>query len=335
MLKEFKVRIHCNTYNHSEYIADAMNGFVMQKTDFPFVAVIFDDASTDGEQEVILSYLWKNFKTENDLHYYERDEEYAKIFFAQHKENENCFFAVYLSKYNHYSIRKDKNIYFEEWQSEYIAFCEGDDYWIDSRKLQMQVDILDTCSDVGLVYSRAKVYYQKSRRFKGRTGRPCSGIEDLIYHNAINTLTVLCRKKYLEEFYKIRNKNWKMGDYPLWLFIAGSSQLSFIDEDWAVYRFLEHSASHSPDFEQMMLFQDSVHEIQLFFSEYFHIGQVNKIHENDMKMRLAYSFVYGEVELLKDYYQKILHPSFLERLKFFVGTHPLLFTLYRVFIKRV
>ena len=48
----FKVRINCRTFNHASYIEDTMNGFCMQETDFPYVAIIVDDASTDGEQEL-------------------------------------------------------------------------------------------------------------------------------------------------------------------------------------------------------------------------------------------------------------------------------------------
>lgn len=50
-LDRLLVSIKCMTYNQSLYINDAMNGFVMQQTDFPFIAVIVDDASTDGEQK--------------------------------------------------------------------------------------------------------------------------------------------------------------------------------------------------------------------------------------------------------------------------------------------
>ena len=58
---KFKVTVSCMTYNQSKYITDAMNGFTMQQTSFPFVCTIVDDASTDGEQEVIRRYLEENF----------------------------------------------------------------------------------------------------------------------------------------------------------------------------------------------------------------------------------------------------------------------------------
>ena len=59
--KKYLVRVSCMTYNHAPYIVDAMNGFCMQETDFPFVCTIMDDASTDGEQEVIKKYLTDHF----------------------------------------------------------------------------------------------------------------------------------------------------------------------------------------------------------------------------------------------------------------------------------
>ena len=58
---KYMVRVSCMTYNHASYIEDAMNGFCMQETSFPFVCTIVDDASTDGEQDVIQKYLNEHF----------------------------------------------------------------------------------------------------------------------------------------------------------------------------------------------------------------------------------------------------------------------------------
>ena len=51
--QEYKVLVNCATFNHSKYIEEALNGFAIQQTNFPFVCYILDDASTDGEQDVI------------------------------------------------------------------------------------------------------------------------------------------------------------------------------------------------------------------------------------------------------------------------------------------
>ena len=125
---EYMVRVQCMTYNHAPYIEDAMNGFCMQETDFPYVCVIVDDASTDGEPEVIKYYLEKNFDLQGSQYFREEDTGDYHLIFAKHKINPNCYFGVLLLKYNHWKKKKAKAPYFEEWsRSKYIALCEGDD----------------------------------------------------------------------------------------------------------------------------------------------------------------------------------------------------------------
>ena len=142
---KFKVAVCCMTYNQSKYITDAMNGFTMQQTDFPFVCIIVDDASTDGEQEVIRKYVEENFDLSEGSAAYSKETDYAVITYAQHKTNKNCYFAVLYLKENHYSQKKDKSPYLKEWRDgvEYMAICEGDDYWIVPDKLQVQYEILE------------------------------------------------------------------------------------------------------------------------------------------------------------------------------------------------
>lgn len=148
----FKVCVRCFTFNQSRYITDALNGFVMQQTDFPFVCCIVDDASTDGEQDVIRKYVEVNFDLSDGSCHFERETDYAFITYAQHKTNKNCYFAVLYLKENHYSIKKPKIPYLAEWLDSciYEALCEGDDWWLDEHKLQRQVDILDLHPEVDM-----------------------------------------------------------------------------------------------------------------------------------------------------------------------------------------
>lgn len=107
MNNNFTVFIRCSTYNHAPFIEDTMNGFVMQKTNFPYVCCILDDCSTDGEQEVIKKYLDDNFDFgENYMVSKEETDDY-KLIGARHKFNRNCFFAVFFLKYNHYQQKKN------------------------------------------------------------------------------------------------------------------------------------------------------------------------------------------------------------------------------------
>lgn len=160
---KYMVRVSCMTFNHAHYIADAMNGFCMQETNFPFVCTIMDDASTDGEQDVIKNYLEEHFDLEDSSVVRKEETDDYFLTFAQHKTNKNCYFAVLFLKYNHYSIKKPKMPYIEEWcDTKYVALCEGDDYWIDSQKLQTQTDLLDANPDISLV-AGGYVYKKGSR----------------------------------------------------------------------------------------------------------------------------------------------------------------------------
>ncbi|MBQ6275465.1 MAG: glycosyltransferase [Bacteroidales bacterium] len=155
----FIVRIECITYNHASYIVEAMNSFCMQQTNFPFLCVIADDASTDGEPEIIKKYIGDNFDMMKiGLFTPDETDEYLRIY-ARHKENTNCYFCAILLKYNHYSIKKAKLTSIADLIKpiEYIAMCEGDDYWTDPLKLQKQVDILEAHPEYSACFHSAKV----------------------------------------------------------------------------------------------------------------------------------------------------------------------------------
>lgn len=148
----FLVRVSCMTYNQASFIEDAMSGFCMQETTFPFICVIIDDASTDGEQEVIRHFVADNFSFQNPAQSYDNDTDYGHVSFAPHKTNKNCFFVVIYLNENHYQAKKSKYPYFKEWyRTKYVALCEGDDYWIDPMKLQKQVGFLENHEDYGFV----------------------------------------------------------------------------------------------------------------------------------------------------------------------------------------
>lgn len=114
------VAIHCITYNHEPYIRDALDGFVMQKTDFPFVAIVHDDASTDGTSDIIREYAERYPGI--ILPIYERENQYSK--------RDGSLIGI-------------MNIACQTTGAKYIAMCEGDDYWTDPLKLQKQVKFLE------------------------------------------------------------------------------------------------------------------------------------------------------------------------------------------------
>ncbi|MCR5713407.1 MAG: glycosyltransferase [Bacteroidales bacterium] len=153
----YMLSIRCMTYNHARYITDAMNGFCIQQTNFPFVALIVDDASTDGEQDIIKDYLDTYFDMTSA---HERETEDAFLIEADHKENKSCHFVVVLLKKNLYHIKRKKLSLIAKWEDnvKYRATCEGDDYWTDPLKLQKQVDFLEQHEECSLCCHRYKIY---------------------------------------------------------------------------------------------------------------------------------------------------------------------------------
>lgn len=162
--QEYKVLCRCFTYNQAAYIEDALNGFAMQQTSFPFVCLVMDDCSTDGEQEVIRSWMSENC----DITKVEKiDIPTSVVIVVPHKMNHNCTFAFYFLKENLYKQREKKMSHLIAWHNccTYEATCEGDDYWTDPHKLQYQADFLDSHPEYELCAHNFIEYYQEQGVF--------------------------------------------------------------------------------------------------------------------------------------------------------------------------
>ena len=112
------VSIDCITYNHFKYIRDAIEGFLMQRTNFPLEILIHDDASIDGTAEIIKEY----------------EKQYPWLIKPVYQAE---------NQYSKHNGTRSK-IQYDRAPGKYIALCEGDDYWTDPYKLQKQVDFLES-----------------------------------------------------------------------------------------------------------------------------------------------------------------------------------------------
>jgi glycosyltransferase involved in cell wall biosynthesis len=124
------VSIICNTYNHENYIADAIEGFLMQKTDFHYEILIHDDASTDKTADIIREYEKRHPDLIKPI--YQTENQYSR--------------GVKVGRLN-----RERAI------GKYIAVCEGDDYWIDPQKLQKQVKYMESHPECSLCFHNAEV----------------------------------------------------------------------------------------------------------------------------------------------------------------------------------
>ncbi len=250
MITEPLVSVCCLTYNHVKYVGQCLEGFACQKTNFPFEILIHDDASQDDTQNVILEFAAKY------------DSEVVKPI---------C------QKINQFSqgISPLRQILLPRVKGKYIALCEGDDYWTDPLKLQKQVDFLEAHPEYGMCYTQCVSYRQNTGKFD-RTpwGGPNESLESLLRMNTVPTLTVMFRADLLRAYVaEIRphERDWLMGDYPMWLYFAGNSKIKFLNATTGVYRVLSDSASHASAWQQRIRFIDSTWDIQRFYIERYGI----------------------------------------------------------------
>lgn len=244
---QFLVSIQCMTYNHAPYIEDAMNGFCMQQTSFPYVAIIIDDASTDGEPEVIRRYLDANFDMEK-AEKWETDD--AHFIYVNHQNNNNCYFLVVLLKYNFWQAKKDKAPLYREFEenAKYIAFCEGDDYWTASTKLQQQVVFLESHPEYIMCSHDIIVYEDNNKRFYEHSAFKelfCSdngnnGVYDYSLHNYFdgwwtNPLSCMYRNKtYFNNITKSKYPNFR--DDIFFYYVLKQGKGGLLNNVMAIYR---------------------------------------------------------------------------------------------------
>lgn len=245
------VSIKCMTYNHENYIAQCIDGFLMQKTNFPFEILIHDDCSTDKTESIVRDYEAKFPKIIKGI--YETENQWKKGCGAHHTKIDAAI------------------------KGKYIAICEGDDYWIDENKLQMQVDFLENNPEYGMCYTKAKQYNQSMQKFNKKSiGADFDGFEDLLKNgNRIPTLTTVYRKDLLDKYQQEiqpSNKGWLMGDYPMWVYFSHECKVKFFDIVTAVYRVLENSASHSVDVAKLFRFEKSNREIRQFYANKYNVN---------------------------------------------------------------
>lgn len=238
----YMVRTGCLTYNHERFILDTMNGFVLQKTTFPVVYTVVDDASTDKTPEVLRQFMNAYF----DLHEadvaYEKDTEYGHVTFARHKTNKNCYFAIIYLRENHFSQKKSKAIYLTEWMdTKYVALCEGDDYWTDPLKLQKQVDFLETHEDYSMCFHKVEVITELDEKpmFDHLEERDYSN-RQIFDRWTVPTCSVMFRNDYPFE----THPSVFYGDIFMFLQLAERGKLHCLGFVGGVYRRHEDGLTH-------------------------------------------------------------------------------------------
>lgn len=246
------VSICCITYNHENYIRDAIEGFLMQKTSFPIEIIIHDDASTDNTANIIKEYAEKHPNLIVPI--YQTENQYSKG----------------IKPFYKYIVPKVKG--------KYIALCEGDDYWIDPNKIQKQVDFLENNPDYGIIFTDADFFYEISGKiirnvdeFHKRKIPTGNVLNFLLYGNPYKACTSLFRATYIKNITDFFYKGFMMGDRVLWLHIATQTKFAYLNESTSLYRVRIESASRFKQFEQEKAFSKNNYKMLLYFSDKYNI----------------------------------------------------------------
>ena len=212
------VSIRCATYNHAHYIRQCLDGFVMQKTNFRFEAIVHDDASTDGTTEIVREYADKY--PDIIVPMYETENQYSKNLVAMNDAINNKLVG------------------------KYVAICEGDDYWTDPLKLQKQFDYMESHPDCSLCFHPHYCLYSDGQMVPHtqRIKKEIYSVCDLIWRGnefmATNSM-FFPRDYYLAS--EERPDFWKyshVGDEPLTLYLALNGKVCYINELSSVYRIM-------------------------------------------------------------------------------------------------
>lgn len=205
-----KLSVLMITYNHENYIAEALNSALTQQVNFEYEIVIGDDCSTDQTRDILIEY--KNKYPE-------------KIRLILHEKN--------------IGMHANLEAVFNECLGEYVAVLEGDDYWNVRDKLQKQVNFMEINKDISESFHKVTTIYQngdkESHEFPIGLTKTSFLLKDVVSQFFIPTLSIMFRKSVIGKFpttlYQVTNPDWLIH-----ILCAEKGKVGFINEVMGVYR---------------------------------------------------------------------------------------------------
>ncbi len=314
------VSIAMITYGHGRYIAEAIEGVLAQETDFPIELVIGEDCSPDDTMAVVRSYA----------------------------EKRPDVIRVVTSSANVGTRANGLRVH-GLCRGKYIAYCEGDDYWHDPRKLQKQVDILEAEPGCVLVYTDIDMLFQERQRrverLQSRQGyrfEPDHSPEErfervLCNQDVIYTPTACMRYDTLQEIlhsddHVFRGSYFPMGDIPRWLELARRGAFRYIAQSTATFRRLAESSSRSKSMAHLAGFTLKSLEVRRYFaSKYEHDSPAFRREMRRMGLAgLRRACLAGDVDLIRRLREQLPPLPIAQKLVYFCAERRSCRGLYRL-----
>ena len=241
------VSVCMTTYNHERYIAQAIESVLEQQTDFAVEVVIGEDCSTDNTLAICREY---------EARYPDR----VRVITSEHNVG------------MHANYRRT----IEACRGEYVAMCDGDDWFSDAEKLQLQMSRI-VSSGATMCYTRSERRSQSDSAIYPQ-GALHTSFEDMLRLNTAENCTTLARRDLILRYYaevEPETKGWKTDDLPMWLWFAATQKIVALDRVTAVHRVLATSVSHSEEWEKQLDFCYSLDSIMLWFDERYNNRQLH------------------------------------------------------------
>ena len=234
------VSVCVTAYNHAPYIAQALESILAQRTSFGVEIVVGDDCSGDGTAEIVSHYV------------------------AQYPDRVRL-----ITGERNVGMRANYRRVVEACRGEYVAMCDGDDFWCDEEKLQRQVEVLENDRGVGLCYSRSKRFYEgTAEEWLYPRGEMYCDFRSLLFSNTVDNVSAIARRDLVLQYYReVRpeeHPEWLTDDQPMWLWVAAKSKVVALERVTAVHRLLAESQSQSQDYRKRIAFCDSLMDISIW-----------------------------------------------------------------------
>ncbi|MGE5627296.1 MAG: glycosyltransferase family 2 protein [Solirubrobacterales bacterium] len=315
-MNEVMVSIHCLTFNHEKSIRDALDGFLMQKTNFSYEILIHDDASTDATASIIRSY---------------------------EKQYPDIIKPIYQTENQYSKGAKLTPLNISRAKGKYIASCEGDDFWTDPNKLQKQFDYMEAHPECSICVHGSKRISIDKKDLKCPI-RPCTGNQNISTENIIifrrsgfvQLSSYFYRREYTENlpyYYDIA----PVGDYPLMLHLALQGDVYYFDELMSSYRVNNPGSWTDSIYNDNERYTKHVEEIYNMldefnkYTDYKYIDEINesKAYHSFTRLLKIGSFKEALSDEYKDFFMELC-PSIRYKIRFkayFPKTTRLIFKL--------
>jgi glycosyltransferase involved in cell wall biosynthesis len=289
--EEIAVSVVMIIYNHENFLEEAIRGVITQKTNFRYELVLANDKSTDNSHEICQKYA---------------DEFPDKIVYLNHPENlgmiKNFCSAVRASK------------------GKYLAICEGDDFWINVNKLQIQYDLMEKHPDAGICFHPVSIIDEARTVINSKTNPGTSSVQNVEYlwrQNYIYTCSSFLinsfKTKIPFENEKVISGDWTMFFSTL-LTENSRNKIYYIDEVMATYRKHEGGVwSKHNDYRKLEIHAESTELIRSYLRREFAYSDA----EPEMKRVLAR--LYFDLACLS-----LEQKHYLNYFRYFLKTIPLI-----------